>query len=52
MKEILGKNMRQQLMTLKKRKGEFDQKISEFSLIGTWSPRCGWSRIVSSQLKN
>lgn len=37
MKEILGKNMRQQLITLKKRKGEFDQKISEFSLSGKYT---------------
>lgn len=34
MKEILGKDMSQQLITLKKRKGEFDQNISEFSLVG------------------
>lgn len=37
MKEILGKDMSQQLITLKKRKGEFNQNISEFSLSGQYT---------------
>ena len=51
MKEILGKNMSRQLMTIKKKKGMFDQNISEFSLIGKWTNKPMLAVWTSSLIK-